>query len=184
MNDDERELKAMLNKPGKYNVIYNQDSFKAPPDTDNEDYLSEIKFESGLDDDMPWGSTFFEVDNLMDNDDDSSDDSEIFIVPRFEDPTSRRVSSTSISNSRGKNSLSSTPSGDSYSSCSDETSTHDMISSWDSKYLAQYQKYISLHLRQINVFTGLWANPYPLSDSPDIFEMESRNFPPVCVLQF
>lgn len=185
-NDDERELKALLNKPGTYNVICTQDSFKNLSDTEDEDYIDGVKLETRSDDGMAWRSTLCEMGGLVDNDSGISDDPGIWIVPRFEDPSSRRVSSMSTSNSRERHSLSPTPSGDSYSTPSgNEASIRHLVSSSDSKYLVQYQKHVSFYLRQIPyMFSGIWVNPHTLSDVPDVFEMESKRFPPVFVPQF
>lgn len=181
-NDDERELKALLNKPGTYNVICTQDSFRNLSDTEDEDYTDGMKLETRSDDGIMWNSKLCE---MGENDNAISDDPGIWIVPRFEDPSSRRVSSMSASNSRERHSLSPTPSGDSYSiSSGDEASTRHQVSNLDSKYLVQYQKHISFHLRQIPyMFSGIWVNPHTLSDVPDVFEMESKKFPPVFILQ-
>lgn len=182
-NDDERELKALLNKPGTYNVICTQDSFKNISDTEDEDYPDGMKIETRSDDGLVWSSTLCEMGGLVDNGNSISDDPGIWIVPRFEDPSSRRVSSMSSSHSRERHSLSPTPSGDSYSICSgDEASIRHLVSNSDSKYLVQYQKHISFHLRQIPyMFSGIWVNPHTLSDVPDVFEIESKKFPPVFV---
>lgn len=185
-NDDERELKALLNKPGTFNVICTQDSFKNLSDTDDEDCTDGMKSENRSDDGMIWSSTLHKMGGLGDDDSDTSEDPSIWIVPRFEDPSSRRVSSMSASNSRERHSLSPTPSGDSYSiSSGDEASTRHIVSNSDSKYLVQYQKQVSSHLRQIPyMFSGIWVNPNTLSDIPDVFEIESKKFPPVFISQF
>lgn len=181
-NDDERELKALLNKPGTFNVICTQDSFKNISDTEDEDYADGMKSENRSDDGIMWTSTLCE---MGDSDSAISDDPGIWIVPRFEDPSSRRVSSMSASNSRERHSLSPTPSGDSCISSSDEASPRHLVSNSDSKYLLQYQKHVSFHLRQIPyMFSGIWVNPHTLSDVPDVFEMQSKKFPPVFTPQF
>lgn len=183
-NDDERELKALLNRPGTYNVICTQDSFKNLSDTEDEDYIDGMKLETRSDDGTVWSSTLRGMGGLVDNGIDILNDPAIWIVPRFEDPSSRRVSSMSTSNSRERHSLSPTPSGDSYSTPSgDEAGIRHLVSSLDSKYLVQYQKHISFYLRQIPyMFSGIWVNPHTLSDIPDVFEIESKRFPPVFIL--
>lgn len=182
-NDEDRELKALLDKPGRYHVVCNQKSFANLHDSDSEPENGSstrttpgIKLENRSEDDIMWDVPSYKTRGSLA--DIEGVDQRTVIVRHFEDPTPRRASNTSIS--RGKPSLS-PESSEASSSPNDYYARYNsfLATREDYIYAMHYRQHISSRVMEIyDGFSGCGD-----SETPDFFEKQSIEFPPVCAFQ-
>ncbi|KAH8145606.1 uncharacterized protein LAJ45_10407 [Morchella importuna] len=192
-NDEERELKAILNKPGTYHVILGPKSFENCQDSETEGENDSspcttpgIKSENRIEDEITWDLPNFgkrvwpNNTSYTDNESVITDDSETVFIRNFEDLSSPTNSKTSF-HKQEKRSFSPEASDNSrHSSLVGESSFHHShaTENEDAIYAAHYKRYISLHFMIIQEgFAGTWDDTQLLLDTPDIFERQSKNYP-------
>lgn len=195
-NDEERELKAILNKPGTYHVILGPKSFENCQDSETEGENDSspcttpgIKSENRIEDEITWDLPNFgkrvwpNNTGYTDNESVITDDSETVFIRNFEDLSSPTHSKTSFQKQEKRSFSPETSDNSRRSSLMGESSFHhssQAAENEDAIYATHYKRYISLHFMIIQEgFAGTWDDTQLLLDTPDIFERQSKNYPRV-----